>query len=123
VEKIKCILKNCPEYKNCNLKKDPFQGGNMCKGYQQYADQDEVKQREVAFAYMDFDINRVCDTSTPFKDIEEEKKSLIFDLYFHDKKSVNDIVLQVGCSKVYAYEIIKSVKKLAFTKKKNKKRQ
>jgi hypothetical protein len=116
----KCVLKNCPEYKICTRKKDPFKHDLICLGYYNYITQDSKSKRGKQF---EFNISNSLDSinvsAEELKTIYESGKTrrqLIIQMFFFDNESVNSISEQLYCTKQYIHQVIKECKKMLLSK-------
>jgi len=108
---MKCKLTNCKDKDNCAIKDDPW-GGVICDPYKKYIDQDHVqwKGREIPFSYLGVNMEEILFEKELYKDSIEDRNSLIFQLYFLDRKKVKDISIHVGMSEITVYKFIQKVK-------------
>ena len=115
---VKCKFKDCKERPDCKIKNNPWQEKILCKRYQSYIDQDQIKGKETPFTYVGVNLEEIANSRELFKDSIENRNSLIFQLYFLDKKTnVKDISIHVGCSEITVYKFIERVKKTFIMKK------
>lgn len=112
-----CVLKKCPEYKTCLIKKNPFQQGKICKGYLQYINQDISKRKgssfEISFSTANIKEEHLQDQVVfqPFSD----RGKLIIQLFFFDKLSPAIIAEQLYCSEQFVYQVIRQCKAFLIT--------
>lgn len=112
-----CILKKCPVYKTCSVKKNPFQDNKICKGYLRYINQDIAKRKGSSFE-IPFSTARIREEHLqdqvvfqPFSD----RGKLIIQLFFFDKLSPVVIAEQLYCSDQFVYKVIRQCKALLMT--------
>ena len=104
---VRCVLKKCFRYKACKKKKNPFAGGRLCKGYEEYANN---------FQLIDADMVNVAFSKNV------DLRDAIIQLYFFDNiRPVSKIREQLACSEQYVYQIIRECKLMLLSNIKKKK--
>jgi hypothetical protein len=107
-----CKLYNCKQRPTCTIKDNPWKDGKaICRTLNNYINQDQVSQKEKPFSYINFDINLVSTEKEAFPPVKDSKNSLIFKLYFLDRKSVKEISIMLDTPERTIYAKIAEVKK------------
>ena len=108
---MRCKLVNCKDKANCLIRNDPW-GNVICDHYKKYIEQDQVewKGKEIPFSYTGANMEEILFEKELYKDSIEDRNSLIFQLYFLDRKKVKDISIHVGMSEISIYKFIQKVK-------------
>lgn len=112
-KKILCKLRTCKKFKTCKQKTDPFNGGKLCWGYENYINQDvpkNLKQYEVLFSEININLERV--NAQLFEPLPTNKKREIIKMFFFGRSNINDIAECLQCSPQYIYSILKNCKNI-----------
>lgn len=107
-----CKFVNCKERETCLRKYNPWVDILICTTYRNYIEQDQCnfKGLEIPFSYTGVNVEEIYTEGVVYKDSVEDRDSLIFQLYFLDKKKVKEISIHVGVPEVTIYKFISKVK-------------
>lgn len=114
----KCKEIRCKYIKICS-NRNPYINNLMCKGYEEYANQDEVPQKEPPLSMLGCDKSQIPYTENPLFLSPPKKEFLIAYLFFVKQIKISDITREVYCSRNHAYRIINRVKRLRNPKKRH----
>jgi hypothetical protein len=113
VAKIVCKLPACKYYKKCKQKSNPFKNNALCKGYEEYINQDTLKNnKEILFADINIRLDHLIVKNDQY--IRLNKKGEIIKFFFFYRLPIKIIANQLYCSEQYVYKIIKEAKEILF---------
>lgn len=91
----------------CLIRKDC---DKLCSVAEEWVEQDEVKQYELTFTFLQCDKGHVPDSLNAWKFSTRNNLFVIYELFFYDKKPVKEISKITYLSQAYIYRTIKQFK-------------
>jgi hypothetical protein len=108
-----CIFKSCKNREYCSRRSNPWVDWNVCDVYLKYIGQDHVYQREVPFSSLGGNVDEINDESeNKLHTSTEDKKNLVYKLYFVDRRSVKYISIHLGIPEITIYKTIDKAKRI-----------
>lgn len=106
-----CRLTKCKYQKECKQKNNPFKCNILCRGYEEYVNQDYINRKEVLFTEINLQIENALINNNY---MQLDRKKQIIKFFFFYKMPIKKIAEQLYCSEQYVYKIIRDGRDVLF---------